>query len=371
MDFSIIFASYPDCWKEAQLAEEHGFANAWFYDTQLHYSDVYACMALAADRTSRIQLGTQVSIPSLRIAPTTATAIATINALAPGRVVLGIGVGGFSVRRSMGLKPLRVARVKEYVRQVRGLLAGEDVLYREGKEERWIRLLHPDQGYINLQDRIPIYIAANGPKMLEATGELGDGWVTAMPGMATTEQQVAAVRKGYAVIEAAAQRAGRTLTDFYTGISTTGCVLVEGESPMAARVKARVGPFAMIAAHAQWEAEYGVQDRDGVAGEFSRHTGSSEDYHAYIEEQAALRGSPADRRYLDVHTGHLVFLKPGEERFLTEEMVLSTMTGGAGEIIERVRAWEAAGVSDVGLQVMGDTGREMIEEFSREVIAKY
>ena len=140
---------------------------------------------------------------------------------------------------------------------------------------------------------------------------------------------------------------------------------------MAARVKARVGPFAMIAAHAQWEAEYGVQDRDGVAGEFSRHTGSSEDYHAYIEEQAAQRGSPADRRYLDVHTGHLVFLKPGEERFLTEEMVLSTMTGGAGEIIERVRAWEAAGVSDVGLQVMGDTGREMIEEFSREVIAKY
>ena len=233
MDFSITFASYPDCWKEAQLAEEHGFANAWFYDTQLHYSDVYACMALAADRTSRIRLGTQVSIPSLRIAPTTATAIATINALAPGRVVLGIGVGGFSVRRSMGLKPLRVAGVKEYVRQVRGLLAGEDVLYREGKEERWIRLLHPDQGYLNLQDRIPIYIAANGPKMLEATGELG------------------------------------------------------------------------------------------------------------------------------------------EERFLTEEMVLSTMTGGAGEIIERVRAWEAAGVSDVGLQVMGDTGREMIEEFSREVIAKY
>jgi len=61
-------------------------------------------------------------------------------ALAPGRVVLGVGTG-FTGRNTMGLPPLPVAHMVEYIRQVRGLLAGEDVLRRAGKAERWIRRL--------------------------------------------------------------------------------------------------------------------------------------------------------------------------------------------------------------------------------------
>jgi 5,10-methylenetetrahydromethanopterin reductase len=86
MDFGIAFPSYVDAWRDCEAAEAAGFSHAWFYDTQLLCSDVYAVMALAAEHTSTMKLGTLVAIPSNRIAPVTASAIATINALAPGRV---------------------------------------------------------------------------------------------------------------------------------------------------------------------------------------------------------------------------------------------------------------------------------------------
>ena len=178
MDFSVMFLSYAEAWKEAKLAEDLGYTNAWFADMQLHASDVYATMALAAQNTDQINLGTAVSAPPNRIAPLTASSIATINQPAPGRVTLGLGVGGFSARRSMGMKPMTVKRFREYVEQVRGLLEGEDVLYREGDIERWIRLLQHDfDGYINIEDPIPIYFASNGPRMLDLTGQLNGRWL--------------------------------------------------------------------------------------------------------------------------------------------------------------------------------------------------
>ena len=148
MDFGIAFPSYVDAWRDCEVAEAAGFTHAWFYDTQLLCSDVYAVMALAAEHTRTMTLGTLVAIPTNRIAPVTASAIATINALAPGRTILGVGTG-FTGRNTMGLPPLPVAAMVDYVRQVRGLLAGEDVLYREGQDERWIRLLSRDRRRIH------------------------------------------------------------------------------------------------------------------------------------------------------------------------------------------------------------------------------
>ena len=56
MDFGIAFPSYLNAWKDAALAEDNGFTHAWFYDSQMIYSDVYVCMALAAEHTRRIKL---------------------------------------------------------------------------------------------------------------------------------------------------------------------------------------------------------------------------------------------------------------------------------------------------------------------------
>src|SRR5678815_1687736 len=85
MEFGIAFPSYVDAWRDCEAAEAAGFTHAWFYDTQLLCSDVYAVLALAAEHTRTMTLGTLVAIPSNRIAPVTASAIATINELPPAR----------------------------------------------------------------------------------------------------------------------------------------------------------------------------------------------------------------------------------------------------------------------------------------------
>jgi hypothetical protein len=81
MEFAIVYLAGPDVWKDLVIAEDSGFTHAWFYDSQMLYSDVFVCLALAAEHTKRIKLGPGVAIPSNRIEPVTAHSIATINLL--------------------------------------------------------------------------------------------------------------------------------------------------------------------------------------------------------------------------------------------------------------------------------------------------
>ena len=360
MDYGIGIPSYIDAWREVQAAEEAGFTHAWFYDSQLIYSDVYATMALAAQNTSRIKLGTLVAIPSNRIAPVTASAIATINKLAPGRVILAMGTG-YTGRNTMGLPPISVTRLKEYTQQVKGLLRGEDVLYREGDRERWIRLVHPDQeGFINIKDPIPIYLAANGPRALAAVGALADGWVTTLRARSN-------LKRDYTTISDAAQQSGRSTAKPYTVALSYGCVLRKGESMTSERVMARVGPSIMPILHAQWEAGHGPGADLGMRPDPE----TAEAYNAYIGEYSDTRGTPDDRQYLDVHRGHMVFLKPGEEQFITPTTLSRTLTGTGPKIIEKLERMEATGIDNIAISVTDAQGaRDLIQDFGREVIAR-
>ncbi len=93
MQFGLCVHSKIDDIDLVVRAEELGFDAAWFADSQLLWSDAYACMALAATRTSTIRLGTGVAVVDTRLAPVTAHSIASINVLAPGRTVLGRPAG--------------------------------------------------------------------------------------------------------------------------------------------------------------------------------------------------------------------------------------------------------------------------------------
>jgi 5,10-methylenetetrahydromethanopterin reductase len=95
-------------------AEALGYSHAWLADSQMIWSGCYATLALAADRTSRIQIGTGVAVSGTRPAPVTAASIATINAIAPGRTFLGVGAGN-TARRIMGKKPHRIAEFDRYL----------------------------------------------------------------------------------------------------------------------------------------------------------------------------------------------------------------------------------------------------------------
>jgi 5,10-methylenetetrahydromethanopterin reductase len=203
MRFGIVAPPTPDLMTECETAEALGFEAAWLFDSHLVYSDVYVIMALCAQRTRRMSFGTGIAVASSRIAPVTAHTIATLNQLYPGRVVLGLGTGNTG-RRTMGFAPMKARAFRDYVRTLKGLLRGETVAYREGDVMRPIRFLHPDQGIVNLDGPIPIYISAFGPQTLRMAGELGDGFITIWGSPDS-------IRAARAVLNDGAQRAGGDL----------------------------------------------------------------------------------------------------------------------------------------------------------------
>src|SRR5690606_24367913 len=125
----------------------------------------------AAERTSRIGLGTGVMIPSLRHPMVTASAIGTLVSLAgQERVAIGIG-SGFTGRLTMGQRPLKWAYVRSYVSALRAILRGEQVEWEGGV----VQMMHPDGFGPARPIEVPIVIAAAGPKGVAAARELGDG----------------------------------------------------------------------------------------------------------------------------------------------------------------------------------------------------
>jgi 5,10-methylenetetrahydromethanopterin reductase len=149
----------------AKLAEDAGFGNIWITD---HYNnrDVWTTLAVLSLLTNKISLGTGVTNPYTRNAAITASSIASINELSGGRAILGIGPGDKATFDKMGIdwdKPL--SRVKETVLAIRAFLAKEQV---------------SQAGFKGAQmsfttSKIPIYIGAQGPKMLELAGAISDG----------------------------------------------------------------------------------------------------------------------------------------------------------------------------------------------------
>lgn len=146
---------------------------------------------------------------------------------------------------------------------------------------------------------------------------------------------------------------------------TTGCLLRDGEDFSSERVVRRVGPVTVVGVHAMWESSRGGHGF-GLANE-----DLAEAYNRYIEGYAASIGSPADRRYLDVHEGHMMYLKPGEEAFVIPEMIpMLSLTGTAEDIRARCRLYAEAGIDNIALQAVPGMGRELIEEFGSQIISR-
>jgi 5,10-methylenetetrahydromethanopterin reductase len=159
----------PEIVRQVQLAESLGFDTAWITDSHLVCRELWVTLAACALGTSRIRLGPGVTVPHTRHFSVTASAVATLEDLASGRVVLGIGTGGSSAE-TMGLSvrgAARVATLTTMVDSIRRLLARETARFETGVEGRLAWLDHPRP--------VPIYVAGSGPRMLEAAGRLGDG----------------------------------------------------------------------------------------------------------------------------------------------------------------------------------------------------
>ena len=161
-------------------AEALGYDSAWFADSQMLWSDCYACLALAADRTDRIELGTGVAVTGTRPSAVTAASIATINALAPGRTFLGVGSGNTALR-IMGRPPEKVRDLERAILELGPLLRGEESEVAFGGETRPIRHLMRDRGFANFDDPIPLHASGFGPRSLGVVGAHADGAIVSLP----------------------------------------------------------------------------------------------------------------------------------------------------------------------------------------------
>src|SRR5438552_13158906 len=190
MDFGINLATAADSWKVVKRAEELGYARAWSYATQMLNADMFVAMGAAAVQTSKIRLATGVLIPSNRIAPVAASALASLNALAPGRIDFGDSTG-FTARRTMGLGPVKLDAMREYIGIVQRLLAGDTLEWDFEGQRRKIRFLSPDIGVVNTKDPVPLHISALGPRGRKLTAELGAGWINATGHVGAAKASVA------------------------------------------------------------------------------------------------------------------------------------------------------------------------------------
>ena len=190
----------PEVVEDVKLADELGYEYVGFVDSQLLWREIYCILAVSAVSSSRIRLGPGVTNPLTRHPAVTASAIATIDELSCGRAILALGRGDSAVH-TIGLEPVSLRVLREYVEVCRKLTAGQEAIY-QGKSMRlrWAKR------------QVPIALVASGPKMLALAGEIADRvtmLVGAEPGL---------VRWGIEHVRRGAEAAGRDFSRIDLGV---------------------------------------------------------------------------------------------------------------------------------------------------------
>ncbi|HEY6418701.1 MAG TPA: LLM class flavin-dependent oxidoreductase [Candidatus Binataceae bacterium] len=315
---SCAFATSADSHEHARVAEELGYARAWFYDSPALYPDVWVQLCRAAERTRRIGLGPGVLVPSLRHPMVNAAAIATLVSIAgPGRVAVAIG-SGFTGRLTMGQRPMKWSAVREYVQVLRALLRGEEAIWEGGV----MRMLHPEGYGPSRPIEVPFVIGAAGPKGIAAAHELADGVFATPP-----------------------------IPGFRWSIALTfGTVLRDGEDPGSARVLAAAGHAAPVLFH------FALENRMLHVVERGQ------------EWAAAYQSIPGHLRHLALHDQHLIAINERDRPFITGAMLVKQgLALSRAGWRERVAMLEAAGATEIAYQPAGPEIASELEAFASAV----
>ena len=305
----------PDTPEHIELAERLGYRRAWVYDTPALQLDVWMTLTRAAERTRTIGLGPGVLIPSLRHVLVTASAVATLIDIAPGRVNVGIG-SGFTGRLAMGQRSNLWSFVAQYARQLRALLAGE-VVEVDGA---LTRMIHGPGQAPPRPIRVPMVFGTRGPKGETVARELGDGVFTVTP------------TSGFR----------------WSALLTFGTVLDPGESFDSPRVIAAAGAGAAVLFHR-------AHDLPGSPGPGLKDLPGGEEWRASIE------AVPLRERHLHTHLGHLTYVNPTDRAVITGEVIRAyTFTGEAAALRARIDQLAQRGVTEIAFQPGGpDIPREL------------
>jgi 5,10-methylenetetrahydromethanopterin reductase len=313
MKLSIGLPPSPDIVERARLAEALGYDTCWSFDSPAIVGDLWIALARVAEGTSRIKVGSAVAIPSLRHTLVTASALASIEHLAPGRLVYALGTG-FTGRRMLGHRALSWKFMEDHIRALRALLRGETAVVEGHK----VQMCHTRGMAPERPIEVPIVVAANGPKGLAVARALGDGVMcvgTPQPGFD------------------------------WCALLMTGTVMQEGESFDSPRVFDAIGPGIAAAYHGAYDIG-GPDAVDQLPG--------GKAWRESIEQ------TPEDERHFQIHLGHYTELTERDRAHIAPAMGAALTTSGTEEALrERFVALEAGGCTEIVYTPFGDVEREM------------
>ena len=190
MDFGVVLQNDPPAARVVELARQAellGFTHVWTFDSHLLWEEPYVVYSQILAQTRRVTVGPMVTNPATRDWTVTASLFATLNEMFGNRTICGIGRGDSAVRVINGA-PVTLATLRESIAVIRALGNGEPASYKG------TTLQFPWSS----GSRLPIWVAAYGPKALQLAGEVADGFILQLADPSIVEWSIGAVRKAAA-----------------------------------------------------------------------------------------------------------------------------------------------------------------------------
>jgi len=190
MDIGVVLQCNPPASRVIDLArqaETQGFSHVWTFDSHLLWEEPFVIYSAILAATRKVTVGPMVTNPATRDVTVTASLFATLNEMYGNRTVCGIGRGDSAVRVLNG-RPTNLATLRDAVHVIRELANGRSVEH-EGATLRfpW-----------GTSSSLEVWVAAYGPKALQLTGEVGDGFILQLADPSIVEWTVGAVRRAAA-----------------------------------------------------------------------------------------------------------------------------------------------------------------------------
>ena len=300
----------PDFADLVVLAERLGYARVWIFDSAPLWEDPFVHLALAAQRTTRIGLGTAVLIPAQRSVVAMASSLATIARISGGRFRACFGTG-FTARLAVGQRPMTLHAFVGYLTALRQLLAGGTAIV-QGKA---VRMLHASGLAEPRPIDVPLWISVFGPRGTEVAADVADGII------------------------------GPPHPTLPAAMIVSGTVLDPGEDQGSDRVREAIGPWRVVDWHTAY-ATGGAEAVDAMPG------GAG-----WREALEAL--APEGERHLLTFEGHVTHL-PDRDRRLLEHIDVTTMVGDAARIRRQLSKLAGIGFREIIYTPTGpDVAREL------------
>jgi probable F420-dependent oxidoreductase len=335
MDFGIVLQNDPP----ARLlvdrmvrAEQLGFSHGWTFDSAVLWQEPFVIYSRVLEHTERLIVGPMVTNPGTRTWEVTASTFATLNEMYGNRTICGIGRGD-SAMRVAGRRPATLDRLSEAMHAIKELAEGREA------EVDGTAMLIP---WIK-DGRLPIWMAAYGPKALELTGRQADGFILQLADLTLTEWMVGAVR-------AAAAAAGRDPDSLSICVAAPAYV-TDGSAEAAAHARNQC----------RW---FGGMVGNHVADLVSRYGEGSglvpEELTAYIKER---------QKYDYSHHGRAG--NPDTD-FVPDEIVERFCLIGPPEAhVEKLNRLRELGVDQFAVYAMHDAIEPTIDAYASDVIPAF